>query len=657
VAEPPARTAPCAVRADNNYEDFMTEDKGQPRTATAIVTALCGLTALPGVSGAQSASEEPEEIVVTSSILPTPKRQIATAVSVMDGADIALRGYDSLSDALRTLPSIGVTNAGGPGKTTSLRIRGEEGYRTLLIIDGIKDLDPTGSQGGPSFDSLLATDDLTRVEVLRGPQGFMYGADAGGVVNLITGRGEDGLGGRLALEGGEFSTRKISGALAAGGAKGDFYLSATDLETDGFNSQTADSVLRDDDGAHNTTVHVKLGLNATDNLRLQLVARNIDASAQYDGCFDPVTFATEHACAATTDETIYRLSADQGSGDFTNSFGWSNVDVSHDNLTAGVSTFKTQGQIDRLEYTGSYKPSEMLAFVYGVDLQQQEVVDSSNQTLSQDQNGYYAEYQGGFHDALFVTVGARYDDNEDFGTHTSARASVAYVQQLGGGNELKYRASVGNGFRAPSLFEVAYNRRLFGVLPAALARSLEEETSQGYDLGVEYDSAAGLHLEVTYFDQDIEDAIDYTFDANSFDDGYLQSAGKSTSKGVELGVEVPLGERFTFIGNWTNNDTETATGQPRLRRPKNLGNLGLQYMAASGALRFAANYRLSSDAVDFGNTPLDDYRVLDLSAAYSVNDTFEIYGRIENAADEDYFETNGFNTAGRSVYGGLRLRF
>jgi vitamin B12 transporter len=222
---------------------------------------------------------------------------------------------------------------------------------------------------------------------------------------------------------------------------------------------------------------------------------------------------------------------------------------------------------------------------------------------------------------------------------------------------VKYRASAGNGFRAPSLFEVSYNRRPFGVLPAAFATSLTEETSRGYDLGIEFDTAAGLHFEATYFDQDIEDTIDYTFDLNTFEDGYLQSHGTSNSKGVELGVEAPFGERWAFIGNWTNNDTNTATSQPRVNRPKKLGNFGVQYMSTSAAFRFIANYRLSRDAIDFSNTPVDDYDVLDLSLAYSLNETWELFGRVENATDEDYQEVNGYNTAGRAVYGGARLRF
>jgi vitamin B12 transporter len=93
-----------------------------------------------------------------------------------------------------------------------------------------------------------------------------------------------------------------------------------------------------------------------------------------------------------------------------------------------------------------------------------------------------------------------------------------------------------------------------------------------------------------------------------------------------------------------------------LSRPKNLGNLGVEYTSMTNAFRFVANYRLSRDAIDFGGVPLDDYEVLDLSLAYAINERFELYGRIQNAADEEYREVIGHNTPGRETYAGVRLR-
>jgi vitamin B12 transporter len=600
----------------------------------------------------QNPAERPEELVVTPSLIAQPKRQIGTAVSTIDFEEIELRGYAEVADLLRTQPGIGVSNSGGLGKSTILRVRGEEGYRTLLVIDGIKAVDPSVPHAAPSFDSLLTTSDLQRIEVLRGPQGFLYGADAGGVVNVITKRGADDLGGQVGIEYGEYATRKIDAALTGGSERGDYYVSATDLDTDGFNSQTADTAVADDDGAENTTIHAKLGWNASEALRVQLVARDIDASTQFDDCFSTTSFAVTHDCSATTEQTVYKLSADYRRGGFAHAFGYSGIEVATQNFVEGVPAFATDGESARLEYTGTYAASKSTTLVYGLDLEDQTLAAFPND-FERRQDGYYFEYQGAFDDKLFVSAGARYDDNDDFGEHTSVRAGAAYVQDLGNDRSLKYRASYGTGFRAPSLFELAYNAGPFALPPAA-GVSLSEETSNGYDLGVEYFAANGGHYEMTYFDQNVEDEI--YFDLVAFS-GYLQSSGVSTSTGVEIGVDVPLGERVRFIANWTNNEAENSANEQRLRRPRNLANISVEYRSIGDKLAFMASYRLSRDAIDIGGVALDDYEVLDISASYSFGKAFELYGRIQNATDEAYQEVIGYNTAGRSIYGGVRLHF
>jgi len=623
-----------------------------PSSIPALVAAAAAVL-VPLFGAAQQAP--PEEIVVTSSIVAQPRRQIGTAVSVIESEEITLRGYEDLAEVLRTQTGIGVSNSGGAGKSTAVFIRGEDSYRTLLMIDGVKALDPSAPQVVPTFDSLLSTSDLQRVEVLRGPQGFIYGADAGGVVNVLTKRGADELGGQVALEYGDYATRKVDAALYGGSDKGDYFVSAVDLATDGFNAQTADTTLRDDDGADNTTLHMKLGWNITDDLRLQLVARDIDAEAQFDDCFGTAPlFLMSNDCVGTTDQQTYKLSADYSTDRFSNSFGYSEVDIARDSLAGGASTFATKGSLARVEYTGSYRPSDAVGLVYGIDLQQEEL-DDNFAPQSRDQNGYYFEYQGAFGDAFFLSAGARYDDNDDFGSHTSERLSVAYVQGLDADRSLKYRASAGTGFRAPSLFEIALNRN--AMSPPAAGVELQEETSRGYDVGVEYNGTNGLHLELTYFDQEIQDAIEFDL---VFFSGYVQTSGVSTSKGVELGANVPFGDRWELLANWTSNDAEDAAGQQRLRRPKNLGNFGVQYRAASDRLALLANYRLARDAIDttfFSTVSLPDYAVLDLSVTFDASELLQIYGRVQNATDEAYQEVVGYNTAGRSIYGGVRLRF
>ena len=117
--------------------------KLDPRTVFGSLTAAAAAMAAASAAAQQT---PPEEIIVTSSIVTQPRRQIGTAVSVIESEEIELRGYDGLAEILRTQTGIGVTNSGGAGKSTAVSIRGEDSFRTLLMIDGVKALDPSGPQ-------------------------------------------------------------------------------------------------------------------------------------------------------------------------------------------------------------------------------------------------------------------------------------------------------------------------------------------------------------------------------------------------------------------------------------------------------------------------------------------------------------------------------
>lgn len=622
--------------------------------AHLLGASMLAVIAMPLLLSAQEAGPM-EEVIAVSSRIETPLREVGTAVSVITAEDIQLRGYSSIADVLRTQPGIAVTNTGGAGKTTALRIRGEEGYRTLVMIDGVDVSDPTGTQVGPAFEHLLATSDIARVEILRGSQGFIYGADAGGVVNILTRTGEGDLEGRVSAEFGEFDTRRVLANLSGGSDKADFFVSFSDVESDGFNTQISDTNLMDDDGYENTTIHTKLGWQPTDSLRLQLVARDIDARNEFDNCFTP-SFLSTNNCVGFNDTTMFKLSADYDADRFSHFFAIGNTDIDRRNLADGIDSFTTEGSIERAEYTGSFAPNAATTLVYGVDFEREDII-SSGENLKRDQTGYYFEYQRRINEGFFITAGARYDDNDDFGTHTSARATAAYLQDLSNASTLKYRASYGTGFRAPSLFEVAFNKGPFAFPPAA-GLSLSEESSGGFDLGIEYSTANGLYLEATYFDQEIEDEI--FFDLSGFS-GFLQSLGTSKSTGIELAAEYVINTRWELLGNFTYNDTENIAGLQRIRRPEKLANIGVRFSSSNNRLRFLANYRVSRDSIDEvfgqGRIPLDDYEVLDISAAFAINESLEVYGRVENVIDEDYQEVTGFNTPGSSAYAGLRVSF
>ena len=393
-----------------------------------------------------------------------------------------------------------------------------------------------------------------------------------------------------------------------------------------------------------------MGWNALEELRFELIAHDVDAENEYDSCFSNTTFANVDDCTDDFSQTSYRATAELGTGSFSHKLAYSDSTTEKEFFSEGQSSFAADGELERFEYLGSWNGMESLRLVYGVDLETESIDDGSVDT-DRDQAGYYAEYQGDFGEQLFVTAGARYDDNDDFGTHTSYRVSFAYLISLSSG-ELKLKGTYGTGFRAPSLYEISYNNGPFASPPAS-DTALKEETTDGFDAGFAYYGNNGSFVEVVYFDQTIEDLIDFDLIAFS---GYVQLPGESSSTGVELSGDLPVADTWFLTGNYTYNEAEDPDGQQRLRAPKHLANLGVSYRPQE-TFSVNLNIRGSYDAVDGLGVEIDDYEVLDLSARYQIMDSLELYGRIENLLDEDYEEVPTYNTSGIAGYAGVRFSF
>ncbi len=617
---------------------------------TCSAITLLMQTSADGQTTSNQAIENPlEEIVVVANRVPVPLKQIGTSISVLNEQEIRAYGNSALTDVIRQLPATGVSRSGGMGTQTSLRIRGEEGFRTLALFDGLKLSDPAGTQVGPQLEHVMSSG-VDKIEVLRGPQGLSYGADAGGVINISSRRDIEGLTGSLNGQSGSFGTDQLAASIGGGNEIGDFYVTATDFETDGFNTRISDAELMDDDGYSNTTVHARAGFNLGEGFRFDIVHRDVQGETEFDGCYSG---GTVHDCDSNYDLEATRISGSYSNENMSHSLAYSSTDTESQNYTLGVPGFSSIGELDRVEYIGNLNNLPGFDLVFGADFEEE---FANGET--RDNEGYYLEVLSDFSDSLFFTAGIRQDENDDFGSHTSYRLSTAYLISLGSSNTLKVKASFGTGFRAPSLSEMAYNGGLFAYPPASLV-VLTEESSDGFEIGAEYFIGNDLRLEAVYFDQEVEDAI--YFDAASFS-GYLQNLGVSTSEGFELTADYTLNANWQLLATYTFNETERPNGQQRLRRPEQLANLGVSYSGLDNRLNINTFYRVSKDSVDavFGSPVdyvLDNFDVLDMTARFKLTETIEIVGRLENAFDEAYQEILDYNSPEQASYIGIRVSF
>ena len=589
-----------------------------------------------------------ELISVSASRVDVPLRELGVSVAVVTAADIQRLGYSSLLDVMRTLPGVSVSNNGGAGKVSSVYLRGESSYRTLVLLDGVNIADPANTQVATQFQHLLAQD-VERIEVLRGPQGMMYGAGAGGVINIISKSAKSPLELQLTAEGGRYDTRQGSARVAGESARWDYALNMSSFENEGFNSQVSD-VTGERDGYRNRTTSAQLGYQLKDSIYLSGQLRHTDSKSEFDGCF--AGFDTTNDCLDEFTQTSYRLSGEHRMAEANHRLSLARQEIQRDSLAQGLSSFAVDGAIDEVNYLANAAVGTG-NLSWGAEFEQQEYA-SAYEAQQLESVGVFSEWRGDVAEKFFYTLGYRRDslDSED---HNSWRASMAYPVLLGGEQQIKYRASYGTGYRAPSPFETAYNITE-GAAP------LGPETSSGYELGLEYQWTQLLRLELVYFDQEVTDAIifDYAL-GNSGWGAYGQDDGVSKSNGVELALTGALATDMEWYFNGTWLDAEDTAGAQRLLVPRQTYNLGLSYRLFNDALTVSGNWqrvedRLSPNPLWGGaDLMLDDYSKLDINSIYALSETVRLTLRAENSLNRQYREVAGYNTAGAAVYAGVQF--
>ena len=605
-------------------------------------------------------AEQKEQVVVTATRLPQPQRETGSDVTIIDEKEIKRRGATFVVDVLRGQPGVTVTQTGGPGGQTSVRLRGEEGYRTLLLIDGIKVSDATGTQNLSYFTNLPASG-IERIEIVRGPQSLLYGAEAvGGVINVITKRGAPGVQYGGTAMAGSFGTTDLQAYVRGASGIFDWAVQGDRYDTDGFTSNEGPG-FSEDDGFKNKLIHAVFGLTPSENTRIEAVARYTDSAAEFDRFFDSNSVLyTEQFAGQLSGHGAWdnqRITADakiayfeQNRADYENSAPYNCLPFS---CASRFDSDRWRG-----EASGSIELWPGQRLLVGGDIEREsaltDFLDESRRSV-----GVYGEWIARF-DNLFLTAGARYDDDSQFGDHFTYRATGAYLVQLFDGIEpVKFRASYGTGFRSPSLFELFDG---FSGNP-----TLHEETGRGADVGMDVVFPRGS-FSLTLFDQQIEDEI--RFDQTIFFT-YFQSQSTSTSRGIEVEVSYELFDGFTLGGDYTYTDAkiasnDTENGLARVRRPRHSGSVSANYVFFEGRANLNAILQFAAKQEDLifpppfflpAHTPLDGEAVVNLTGSYEITPGITLIVKGVNVFDERYQEALGFSTRRASIFGGVSAAF
>ena len=614
------------------------------RLYCVVALIFCALAITrPAYSESAEESANPpilEELRVTASRLPKPPASLD--LRQLDTSEPAFLSQNSLGTALQGQHGITFTNTGGPGKVSTLRIRGEEGNRTTVLVDGIELSDVSTPQATTNIHHLMVAPHITNVDVLAGPQAFFLGGDAGGVVNIRTSAPSIGNRVSVAAESGSDSQMLLSALGSVGADNGGLVVSGQKWRTAGFNSREDDVALADRDGYDNVTVHARGHYRPTDNSVIDIVIRHVDAQTDFDNC----GFPRSDDCVEDFEQFSARVGAVIEGKRLNHRISASLNQVDRENFAADVFSFGAEGDLYKYEYSVSGS-TDILDFAGGVELRQEDINDEER-----DQWGVFGEAGVVLASGFAAGLGLRLDDNDDFGTHLTGRAHASWSTVLAGSQNVRLRASYGTGFRAPSLSEEAFNAGPFSFPPSSTTE-LREERSRGLDVGLSLDSTQ-YSAAVTYFSQRIEDAI--FFDLATFS-GFLQSDGTSRSTGVTARGSYSITPELQISGDYLFNRARQEDGERRLRRPRNSGRLSLVYtgdrFSAGATLRFVGE--VEDEVFLVGRQTLDDYTVVDLTGSYRFAQRFELFGRVTNLFSADAQDVVGFNSAGTGVFVGVRF--
>jgi vitamin B12 transporter len=592
-----------------------------------------------GIASPALAEEVDDTIVVTATRVETPLSQIGQQVSVVTRADIERTQAVQTVDVLERLPGVSVSSAGGFGHPTSVFIRGAENAQSLVLIDGVRINDPGDVGGGFDFGGLTIAQ-FDRVEVVRGSSGVLWGSRAiGGVINFITARPTEQWTARAQAEYG-WRDRRQAGASAAGmvGPVG-LTLGGNWMKGDGFSAFNERRGATEKDGFESRSANARAEIELAPGLSADAGGYYTKANYDYDD-----TGADALNLGEKRDSLGYANLRYSGLDDRLSArIGYGLTDTRRVSDHEVFGPYITNGRTERFEGQVSFTPAEVVSVLIGGETEKSKFSDNFGSSDSTSIDSYFTNLALRPLVGLTLNGGFRYDDHVDFGGRTTFAANGAWA--FAGDEAPVLRASYGEGFKAPSLYQLYTNTGLSLLHP---------ETSKAWDVGVEQPFAEGKgRFTLTWFDRKTRNLID--FDFASF--GYY-NVGRTRAKGIEVGMMVNDWEGFDLSLSYTYLDARNVvTGTRLARRPENNFFVGLDKTWDRG-LRIGADLRVGGGRFDDqANTQyVDGHVVVGLRTSYPVSENIKVYGRVENLFDEHYEVVRTYGTPGRSAYAGIRVK-
>lgn len=607
-----------------------------------------------------------EPVIVTATSIETPVSRVGSSVTVITREQLEQLKSNSVLEGLRQVPGLNIVQTGGRGGVVDFLMRGGRPDFTLIMVDGVKLTD----QSGRADLAHLTIDNIERIEIVRGPQSALYGADAlSGVVNIITKKGSGPPRVDVTLQGGNLDNNLESASLSGSTEEG-FYYSFSGSHYGAENNKDISN-----DRYDNYVFSGRAGFEIEDEVDLSFILRYQKAEVENPG---PTQFLPEDPDdELDSRDIVFTTMFDQNFNEW-----WSHsfqAAYSEQSLNAedpfaqdlfNDAAFTNDTIFER--YSVNYKHDLTLfsdhVLTVGTDWEQEEAdiesVDAFLGTTVIDEQrrnlGFFVQAALSFYDRLDIVFGVRHDDNSVFGSEVSPRFTASYHLKETG---TRFKGSYGVGIKNPNFLDL-----FFSSPPFFFANpDLGPEESEAWDIGIEQSLLDGRVVAgITYFHTDYDNLISTVQTGPGVFS--LDNLDEAESEGFEVEVTAYLPYHLTLNAAYTFTQAEDGDGNDLTRVPKHLLSVNLNYSHQRLMLNMDAlivserkdiNFAFVDNDGDFINDITDDegngYVSLNVSGEYKLNENFSLVGRVENLLDDERFEQAlGFENPGINFMAGVR---
>lgn len=585
----------------------------------------------------------------------TPLAKSGQPVTVITAAEIqSIQGPD-ITRVLERVPGITITRNGGPGSFTGVRLRGSDAEQVLVLVDGVRLEDVSAPSGGFDFGT-LTPGGIERIDVLRGSNSIVWGSAAIGGVIAVQSRDLNGVEGSA-----ELGANDSYLADASAGLSGDFgalTLNGGYSRSDGVSTAASGT---EPDGFRQWRIGGRGRVNLSQDLAIVATARYADTRTDIDG-FGPPTYSVfgDTPEYQTTRQASGRVGLRYTGENLTLNTGFALSDTKRDYFDPTFGTtpsFAYKGRSERVDLTGRIKLPADFTLDFGGDSEWTRFSSTFDAEAKARLTSGHA-LLGWSTDRASLAAGVRVDDHSRFGTAWTFGANGA-LELI---DNLRLRASYGEGFKAPTLYQLLSD---YGNA------ALNPERSKSYDAGLEWGAPHGkVHAAVTVFRRDSRNLITFVSCASlnacaTRPFGLYDNVGLARAQGVEAELGARPTDTLHLQAAYTYLETENRTpgnanrGKNLARRPAHALTLSSDWTTPLAGLTLGADLRLVGDSFDnAANTRrLDGYALTTVRASFPLTEKVELYGRVENVFDVNYQTVADYGTWGRAAYLGIRARY